>query len=257
METINAIAFHMEESISTQSLASKLDFDVVKYEEEFLLATLGENSWIYVKSYGSVVFFNIEESIQDSFLKDLTSDNIVLSDLSSEAFTIEVKPNEEARVSFGRVQVPELSDDIIHIIALNLSQSVALDVFNSQVEELLDNTSIHAWHLQSKGHLILSQRRVNRILGKMLSVRNNIAQDLYIFQFTDVSWSQENLNKIDEYLRRDLAIVRRHEGIQFHLNVVKENLDLYMSILQHRHSSMLEWVIIVLIFIEIIHIFIK
>jgi uncharacterized Rmd1/YagE family protein len=40
------------------------------------------------------------------------------------------------------------------------------------------------------------------------------------------------------------------------LDIVKENLDLYKDLMQHRRSNLLEIIIILLILVEIINIFV-
>jgi required for meiotic nuclear division protein 1 len=41
------------------------------------------------------------------------------------------------------------------------------------------------------------------------------------------------------------------------LEIVKENLDLFKDLLQYRNSIVLEWIIIILILVEVINLFIE
>jgi uncharacterized Rmd1/YagE family protein len=47
----------------------------------------------------------------------------------------------------------------------------------------------------------------------------------------------------------------RFRNIQEGLEIVKENLDLFKDIMQHSKSLVLEWIIIILILVEVINLF--
>ena len=49
----------------------------------------------------------------------------------------------------------------------------------------------------------------------------------------------------------------RFRTIQEGLGIVKENMELFRDLLQNRNSNTLEWVIIILILVEVINIFIS
>ncbi|MDA0973080.1 MAG: hypothetical protein O2867_05020 [Bacteroidetes bacterium] len=53
-------------------------------------------------------------------------------------------------------------------------------------------------------------------------------------------------------MKQELEIHQRYRAIQYKLDIITENLSLFKDLMQHRHSSVLEWIIIVLILIEVI-----
>jgi uncharacterized Rmd1/YagE family protein len=57
-------------------------------------------------------------------------------------------------------------------------------------------------------------------------------------------------------LNKELDIRIRHRSLQESLAIIQENLEIYKDINQHSHSSTLEWIIIILIAVEIANIFI-
>ena len=251
---LKSTAYHLGAAISVSSVIKEFDFELVKTEREYAFFQLKPNSWIYMKNYGSVVFINVNENQMLKVLNFLTESELI-DDLPNEEFEIEIAPEKGISISHGLIQIPAISMDVAHVICLNLAQSVALDHYRNQVEKLIEITTDYSYVLSKKGSLIASQKKINKITGEVLVQKNKISENLYIFELPDIVWDEGNLTAIDEQLRKDLDIERRHNGIQFHLGLVKENLDNYMGILQHRHSSMLEWIIIILIAIEILHIF--
>ena len=136
---------------------------------------------------------------------------------------------------------------------LNLAQSVALDYYIKTTEVLLQETRQHTTDLEATGKLQLKGKELLKYLGKALNLKNSIAENLYIFDSPKIAWNNQNLNNIDEDLSRELDITIRYKSVQENLNIVKENLDLFKDLTHHNHSSTLEWIIIILIFIEILN----
>jgi uncharacterized Rmd1/YagE family protein len=60
---------------------------------------------------------------------------------------------------------------------------------------------------------------------------------------------------VDRGMKKTFDIFERFRSLDFQLREIKENLELFAELLQFRQSNMLEWIIIGLIFIEIVHIF--
>jgi len=63
--------------------------------------------------------------------------------------------------------------------------------------------------------------------------------------------------KLDIGLKKTFDLQVRFRTIQEGLGIVKENMDLFKDLLQNRNSNTLEWVVIILILVEVINIFIR
>ena len=56
-------------------------------------------------------------------------------------------------------------------------------------------------------------------------------------------------------MKKTFDLQVRFRNIQEGLEIVKENLDLFKDIMQHSKSLVLEWIIIILILVEVINLF--
>lgn len=256
MITLKSTAYHLGDTISILKAINELDYQISKTEDEFALFEVGENSWIYLKNYGSVVFINVDQSLVQRTLLFYLDDINQLDSLPFEDFEIQVKSGNTGSVAHGVIQIPEISIDIAHVISFNLAQTVALDDFQTKVELLLEETSDRSTKLISTGQLGASRVQVRKLMGRTLILKNRLAENLYIFDTPDIAWDDKHLAELYESMRKDLDIERRHQGLQLHLDIVMENLDLYHNILQHKHSSVLEWIIILLILFEVVQVLI-
>ncbi|MCB9224853.1 MAG: RMD1 family protein [Crocinitomicaceae bacterium] len=254
MLVLRSTAFHLGVNISISKAIHDLDFQLSKTEDEFALFELGENSWIYLKNYGSVVFINVSKELIQKTMKFFLKDLRDLENLPSDDFEIQVEAGSAMSVQHGIVKIPEISNDIAHIIAINMAQTVALDDFTLRAESLLEKTSSYSAGLIKTGHLHSSRMNIRKLMGNTLILKNRVAENLYIFDTPDIAWDDKHLVELYDSMRKDLDFDRRHQGLQLNLAIAKENLDLYQNILQHRHSSILEWIIILLILFEVIQV---
>lgn len=98
---------------------------------------------------------------------------------------------------------------------------------------------------------------MRKFIGKTLNLKNSITENLFVFDTPYLAWSSKELSQLDYKLKDELDIVKRHQGINNSLNTIKESLDLFSDILHHRYSSMLEWIIIILILFEVVQVIIE
>ncbi|WP_408036405.1 RMD1 family protein [Tenacibaculum aestuarii] len=254
---LETIAYHLEKRILLSTVRKQFkSFNLVKREHSFLLYKTENNSYIYVKDYGSVVFINCEDVIINEVVNFLAGkETATLSQLPSEKYSISFSDTIE--VDFGSIQIKELNDDVAHTIMLNLAQSVALMNYVNKTSDLHDKTLVYSKQLERTGNFKLSKVQMRKFIGKTLNLKNNIAENLFVFDSPDVAWNNKDLSDLDYKLKDELDIIKRHQGIENSLNVIKENLDLFNDILQHRYSSMLEWIIIILILFEVVQVIIE
>ena len=251
---LKVVAYHIGKLIDLKFFRNNFKQNLLKREHSFLLYQYNENTYVYIKDYGSVVFFNCTKSIEKEVFAVFFTDTIDVDSFPKEVFTI--YKGLEIEVDFGKIFIPKLTTNITHIIMLNLAQSVALNNYVNKTSELHNSTIQYVNQLQNTGSIKMSKKNMRIFIGKTMNLKNSIAENLYIFDTSDLAWSKEYLSKLDYQLKNELDIVKRHQSLQFSINVIKENLELFKDILQHRYSSMLEWIIIVLILFEVVQIFI-
>jgi uncharacterized Rmd1/YagE family protein len=139
---------------------------------------------------------------------------------------------------------------------LNVSQSVALDYYSEQTNKLLEETNSHTKSLERIGRLDISGKSLKKFIGKTLLLKNRILENLYIFDSPPETWENENLNKIDLGLKRTFDLQERFRQVSEGLQIVTDNLELFKDLLQYRNSTLLEWIIIILILVEVLNLII-
>ena len=97
---------------------------------------------------------------------------------------------------------------------------------------------------------------MKRFIGKILNIKNKISENLYIFDSPEITWEDEQLNKLNTDLKQTFDLKDRYHLIHDRIEIIKENLELFKDIMDHRESSRLEWIIIILILVEVVDMFI-
>lgn len=250
--TTEVQAYHIERQLNLNEVRSKFtNYTLVKREHSFLLYHAKDHSYFYIKDYGSVVFISFDDVDILSILHQI-EEGLKISQLPQETYTIKSAANID--VDFDTIQVPELNTDIAHIIMLNLAQSVALMNYVNKTSLLYEQTLVYTKQLEQKGRFKLSKVNMRKFIGKTLNLKNSISENLFVFDSPDLAWSSKTLSELDYKLKDELDIIKRHQGINNSLNTIKESLDLFSDILHHRYSSMLEWIIIILILFEVLQV---
>ena len=141
---------------------------------------------------------------------------------------------------------------MIRIIMLNIGQSVALDYYENLTDELISSSKHYILQLEKKGKISISKTNLLKYIGKVLNVKNSIIDNLYILDDPNLVWDHEELNLLNRNLKTNFDINTRFKDLDYRLQIVEDNLTLFTDVLNVRESSKLEWLIVILIFIEII-----
>jgi uncharacterized Rmd1/YagE family protein len=248
-----AVAYQVADSIDLKTFRAAFPEPAHTFDKDEIFYALQDDRYIYVFKYGVVCFLNFDE------IKIAEFNQFIAPFCRNQ---IEVKLQEELVVEtgarefrFGFDKIDILSGDLetFRIIMLNVSQSVALDYYSSQTTTLLEETNHHTQNLEKTGKLGMSGISLKKYIGRTLNLKNKIAENLYIFDSPDVTWENENLNKVDLALKNTFDLQDRFRTVHDGLEIVKENLDLFKDLMQHRKSTALEWIIIILILVEVVN----
>ena len=139
---------------------------------------------------------------------------------------------------------------------MNTSQSVALDKYLEITDLLLTETNGYTKSLELNGKFNISGKKLKRFIGKVLNIKNQISENLYIFDSPDITWENESMNRLHIALKQTFDLKDRYRYIYERTAIIKEDLELFKDIMEHRESSKLEWIIIILILGEVADLFI-
>ncbi|RYZ20385.1 MAG: RMD1 family protein [Chitinophagaceae bacterium] len=244
-------AYQVADSIDIKGFRSLFTADLHYSDADELFYRLAGNEFVYIFKYGVVCFLNCDE-VRIGHLLQLVRGlaKNPQDEPLNEDFIVETHATEN-RISYSKIEVMRTDVEVLRLVMLNVSQSVALDYFSDHTSALLRETNQHTAHLEQKGRLFISGRKLQRFIARTLMLRNNIVENLYIFDSPPEVWEDEELSRVDVGLKRTFDLQERSRYIVESLQIVKDNLDLFRDIMKYRHSNTLEWIVIILIAIEV------
>jgi len=254
---LKIVSFQVADSIDLKQYRADFTSNIHFADTDELFYHIEANKYLCVFKYGIISFLGYNETETIQFFQLITPycKNFIEQRLSDE-FEIETDVS-TMNYGYNKIEIPKPSVEMIRLIMLNASQSVALDHYNQQTNLLLEETNFHTQVLERKGKIDLGDIELKKYIGRTLNLKNKIAGNLYIFDSPEETWEDENLNKLDIGLKKTFDLQSRFRDIQEGLQIVKDNLELFKDLLQYRNSVILEWVIIILIFVEVVNLMVE
>ncbi len=249
------LAYQVADAIKVKDAKQQLDWTLLFQDSDELFYAYDTHKYIYLFQYGMVSFFNAtSEEIHHILDKLKPFCNAYLAEKLSEEVNVSIE--DVVKVEFDKIVLSEINAEMIRLVMLNASQSVALTRYSEITEALLFETNEHTKYLERKGKLDISGTKLKRFIGKALNIKNKISENLYIFDAPDITWDDELLNKLNSDLKQTFDLKDRYHHIHDRIDIIKENLELFKDIMDHKESSKLEWIIIILILVEVVDMFI-
>lgn len=254
---VQIVAYQPAENINIKRLRADYTGELVS-GSSFELFYRYKSGYIYVLSYGIVVFANVEEMDRSNFLQLIKnfSDN-ELETRYQEDFVIHQSRSSNPEFAYNTLSVPQISSDIIRIAMLQVAQSIALDFYQERSQQMLNETAKLTTQLEKFGKLKTSKKQILKFIGKTLNMKNRIIDDLYILDSPPVVWENELLGKVNDGLTRTFDISTRFRDVEYTLRSIESNLHLFIELLNTEQSHRLEWIIIFLILFEVVHVIIQ
>lgn len=248
-------AYHVAENIDIKNCSEKLSGTILMESKNELFYALSPEKYVLIFSYGVVVFYDTSELQLTEVLKLLfpvKDKNLLLKD----DFKIIFSNSEELKVNFNSLSINRLDQEAVKIVMLNLAQSLAIAHYDQVSQELLFRVRQFTTQMEDKGTLKISRKNIMRFIGKGLNTKNKIAENLYILDAPPVTWNDEYLDEINRTLSKHFDLALRYRSIENTFNIIEANLDTFLELYHQKESSKLEWIIIILILVEVIDTFV-
>jgi uncharacterized Rmd1/YagE family protein len=144
----------------------------------------------------------------------------------------------------------ETSITSLNIIALAVSQSVGLETYEHRLDMLFSRSrriveSIHTFSMTRRSHLL-------KFTKQLALTRHDMVSNLLLLDKPNILWDDAQAEALYNRLAFVLELYDRHEIALSKLSQIKEDVMLVMDLINHKRSEFLEWIIIVLIGVEIV-----
>uniref|UniRef100_A0A8C8F8W3 DUF155 domain-containing protein n=1 Tax=Oncorhynchus tshawytscha TaxID=74940 RepID=A0A8C8F8W3_ONCTS len=216
---------------------------------------------IFTSREGSVVFWNVEEKTMKKVMRLLERHEIhpyevALVHWENEEinYTIGEGNSKLQRGNFLLNSEIDPDEAVLDKFAFSnaLSLSVKLAIWEVALDDFVESIQSIPEMLKSGNKIKLSRAEVMQKIGELFSLRHciNLSSDLLITP--DFYWDRENLEMLYDKTCQFLNINRRVKVVNEKLQHCTELTDLMRNHLSEKHSLRLEWMIVILITIEVL-----
>jgi uncharacterized Rmd1/YagE family protein len=247
---MNLLALNLPHPLSAATLEYALDISLSRGIEN---GYYGKNETLYAVLAPFGVLTLIAEEKKEilnalSLLRiSLDTENILTQD-----YPIHIDPNLPTRFSVTNeaIMLRDATTLNLNIIALAVSQSVGLERYEKRLDTLFAQSrriveSIHTFSIRRRSHLMQFAKR-------LALTRHDMVSNLLLLDKPNILWDNEEAEALYTKLAFTLELYDRHEIALSKLSQIKEDVMLVMDIINHKKSEFLEWIIIVLIGVEIV-----
>jgi uncharacterized Rmd1/YagE family protein len=151
------------------------------------------------------------------------------------------------------------ADDVLIKLSIShgLSQSVKLGTFEESIGKTIEKTRHLPKELAGKGKISLSRKKLAQQLGSLFAERNSINLHTDILDVPEFFWRRPQYEPYYLMAAAYMDIQMRLDILNKRLDVIHELYEILSNELNHIHSSRLEWIIIILIVIEVVLVLLK
>ena len=132
-----------------------------------------------------------------------------------------------------------------------IALSVKLGIWEASLEKFIDSIEFISEDLKCGRRLSVSQEEALRKHGELLALRHVINLSSDLLDTPDFYWDREQLEELYSQMHAYFSISRRTRVMNEKINHCVELIDLLSSHLSDKHHVRLEWMIIVLIMVEV------
>ncbi len=255
-ETIIVKAFDVASAYDLASARKVLEKELGAkvLENSPLLMHLDGRRMVAVFDYGSVVFFDLEQPdrrrIIDRLAEFATRPNRVVSE---DDFTLHLSSRVKEPEGTDVLYVKELNRDIALVVGTVLSRSVSVEFYEKLVGDALARLERPIASLQATGKIPRSERGLTKNVGFALAVEHELAYTLSAFDDPEIVWDGgKRVEELYRNLKREFDLEDRIKVIQQKVSIISRSSTFIISRIEGQRSQILEWIIILLILLEIL-----
>ncbi|KAG0657747.1 sporulation protein rmd1 [Monosporozyma unispora] len=230
--------------------------DIIRLDEEGGEINVSDKQPdLFIFEYGVVVLWGFTEREEKSLLNDIDrfeKEKLAPEDIQIEEFNYYITTSYQPRIYNDFIT---LRDGSNYMTKLSISHAIAQSVKISLFEELVDNTIEDTQDIPQEialsGKVSMNKEEIMKSIGELFILRININLHGSVMDSPEIMWSEPQLEPIYQATRGYLEINQRVALLNQRLEVISDLLQMLKEQLGHSHEEYLEFIVIVLVGVEV------
>lgn len=229
------------------------DFLTLKEDHLKGLIKEPESKMLNLFPYGSIVFMNMQHhEITDivNYLKKIDK-NLLNADFNyTDEYCLEFS-DEEQGINNDRMLVNEYFEYQNSILSIVLAKSVALERIENDIGTLLDEIEVIVENLK-RGNLSFSDEKIAKTSAQILEFKYKSLSYIMLLDKPDITWNNQDSEELYVQLSHIFELSERYDKVQAKSETLMDILQAFSNLTHQKRGTKLEWMVIILIFIEIL-----
>jgi len=221
----------------------------------FALAAGHDAERVYLYYFGGVVFLNCSGDIIARFLDSIPQYAESLKGQIQlpyrEEYRLEIDPGREAAITNDYAVMPRYNLSFLDIICFVIAKSVALERIEERIDVVFDEVEGLIANL-GRGKLELPDRDMARLASSILSFKFTSIAHIMVLDKPDITWDNPEADRLYTTMAGLFELSQRYLEIKHKSETLLDMTDVFSGLSHARRSARLEWIIIILIAIEIV-----
>ncbi|HEY5682518.1 MAG TPA: RMD1 family protein [Sulfuricaulis sp.] len=202
--------------------------------------------------YGAAVLFNLNETEQKNFLKDLRRRvESPLRRMETEDAQLHVVGKQPEGITPEGIGITDLAQARLQIVATALARSVALAHYENTMASAFDLIEPLARRLENPRGGGRQLRDLLRQIGGTLLVLHKMTGRVEIQDKPDLLWDHPEVERLYLQLENEYELRERNTVLERKLALIHQTAETAANLMQNRSMLRVEWYIVILIVIEV------
>lgn len=250
-------AFQGKNSIVTVMLGESLSEHIHqlphinKIHDAYQIET--ETGLAFLFDYAVLVCWGINKTEREKIIKKIQQYISDPSDeLTVETYTYHIEYSLPFTIRNDHITISSSDPEVRLALSHALSQSAKLSYFEDSAQQVISSNTQIAKKLRETGKTNMTRKKLSKLRGMLFDTSCDITLHFNLLDKPNFFWDYPELDEFYLKLAQYLEMDQRLNLLNQKLSLIRELLDMLAEEQNHQHSSFLEWIIIILIAIEIL-----
>ncbi|AJQ27360.1 protein of unknown function DUF155 [Pelosinus fermentans JBW45] len=209
---------------------------------------------VYLFHFGSIVFLNFQyHEIMDviNYLKTIESG---IHDTNTfkyvDEYKIESNSESESAINNDYMVTKQIAEYQFDIVSTVLAKSVALEKIEADISRVLDEIEEVVNNLY-RGELTVSDEKLAKMSASILEFKLSTISYVMLLDKPAITWNNEGASELFDELTILFELADRYEKLRHKIDTLMDIIEVFSGLAHSKRGTRLEWVIIILIGIEI------
>jgi uncharacterized Rmd1/YagE family protein len=244
-------AFCLAQRFDITQLSSHLSASTLIRIIKGALLIEDDGTWSVIFNYGAVVHWHVspeqQRKLHELLLKHAENPLTVIEE-DNFTFALDCPTT---RFVEDHIEIENSDAMLLFSLSQGMAQSIKLASFETHAINTINNTSYIPKSLAENGRIQLSRHKIAKIRGQLFLTKSDIILNYDLLDTPDFFWEYPEYEKVYSLTAKYLEIAPRTEVLSKKLETIHELFVMLADEQKHRHSTILEWIIIGLIAFEI------